>query len=198
MIDPSCADITARVLICLNRNGIRSDHPAMVAGVGFLTETQDEEGTWYGRWGCNYIYGTWLALQGLRAAGVPADDPRVRRGGAWLEAHQNPDGGWGETPGSYENPGLRGHGESTAAQTAWALLGLIADGPDHEEAIDRGIAYLLERQLDDGSWRDEPWTGTGFPCVFYLRYHLYATYFPLLALSAWARSCGGQGGPADR
>jgi squalene-hopene/tetraprenyl-beta-curcumene cyclase len=191
MLDPSCEDITARVLDALKTLGFDRTHEAVRGGVGFLFSKQEPDGSWYGRWGCNYVYGTWLALVGLTAVGVPASDPRLERAAVWLRAVQNPDGGWGELPASYDDPSTKGQGPSTAAQTAWAVLGLLALGQADTDAVRRGVRFLLDAQLPDGSYHDEPWTGTGFPRVFYLRYHLYATQFPLIALAAWLRATDG-------
>ncbi len=187
MIDPSTADITARTLEGLLAAGLTADHPAIRRGVAFLEKDQQPDGSWYGRWGVNYLYGTWLALCGLRAAGENLSQPRYRRTVEWLKGCQNEDGGWGESPRSYDDPATRGQGASTAAQTAWALLGLFAAGEIASDAVQRGIDFLLDEQRPDGTWIDAPWTGTGFPGVFYLRYHLYATYFPLTALASYAR-----------
>jgi squalene-hopene/tetraprenyl-beta-curcumene cyclase len=187
MIDPSTADLTARGLESLSELGFGKDFPAAARAIQFLRRTQESEGAWYGRWGCNYLYGTYLALLGLRKIGISPDDAAVRRGAAWLQSCQNADGGWGETLGSYDDPSLKGKGASTPSQTAWAVLGLISAGERDGEAVQRGIEFLLDRQSEDGSWPEEEWTGTGFPRVFYLRYHLYPIYFPLLALGVAAQ-----------
>ncbi len=187
MIDPSCEDITGRALETFHNLGVPSSHPGVKAAVEFLKEKQERDGTWYGRWGVNYIYGTWLVLRGLSHAGEDLSQPRYQRVAGWLRARQNADGGWGELPHSYDAPSTKGRGPSTAAQTAWALMSLFALGESGSEAVERGAAYLLREQEYDGSWRDAHWTGTGFPKVFYLRYHLYATYFPLWALSLYGR-----------
>jgi squalene-hopene/tetraprenyl-beta-curcumene cyclase len=187
MIDPSTADLTARGLESLSELGFGKDFPAAARAVEFLRRTQEPEGAWYGRWGCNYLYGTYLALLGLQKIGINADDAAIRRGAGWLRSCQNPDGGWGETLGSYDDPSLKGKGASTPSQSAWAVLGLISAGERDSEAVRRGIQFLLDRQSEDGSWPEEEWTGTGFPRVFYLRYHLYPIYFPLLALGVAAR-----------
>lgn len=187
MIDPSTPDITARVLEMLGGFGHRGDSPPVAKALEFLRRTQEADGAWYGRWGVNYIYGTWQVLVGLRAVGVPLDDPMVRRGAEWLLRCQQADGGWGESADSYDEPALRGQGPATASQTAWALLGLIAAGRGRDEAARRGVQYLLDTQRPDGRWDEPQFTGTGFPRVFYLRYHLYPVYFPLLALGVYRR-----------
>jgi squalene-hopene/tetraprenyl-beta-curcumene cyclase len=153
----------------------------------FLERKQHRDGTWYGRWGCNYIYGSWLALRGLLHAGEDLRERRFQRTAEWFRARQNADGGWGELPASYDDPSLKGRGPSTPSQTAWALMALFATGDRDSETVRRGVEYLLSLQAYDGSWKDGHWTGTGFPKVFYLDYHLYAIYFPLWALSLYAR-----------
>jgi squalene-hopene/tetraprenyl-beta-curcumene cyclase len=135
----------------------------------------------------NYLYGTWQVLVGLREIGVSPGDPRLRSAAQWLKNSQQADGGWGETPESYDRPELRGQGPTTASQTAWALLGLIAAGEVHSPAVRRGVAWLIATQQADGSWQEDWFTGTGFPRVFYLKYHLYRIYFPLMALARFAR-----------
>lgn len=185
MIDPSCEDITGRVLETLHVLG-HGASPAARRAVRFLLRKQLPDGTWYGRWGCNYIYGTWLALWGLTRDALDSADGRIERAAAWLQAHQNLDGGFGESLRSYDEPETKGIGPSTAAQTAWAALGLMAAGRGGADCVRRAVSYLVASQRPDGSWQDEPWTATGFPRVFYLRYHLYATYFPLLALAQYA------------
>ena len=187
MIDPSTADLTARVLEALGRWGLGLEHAAVRRGVAYIRREQEVSGSWFGRWGVNYIYGTWQVLVGLRQVGVPADDPAIRAAAQWLVTHQQSSGGWGESPDTYARPELQGCGPETASQTAWAVLGLLAAGGDHQEAIRRGIQYLLQHQRSDGTWAEPEFTGTGFPQVFYLRYHLYPVYFPLLALGQWAR-----------
>jgi len=188
MIDPSCEDITGRALEALHNLGDRPDHPAVRRAVRFLQSKQEPDGTWYGRWGCNYLYGTWLALRGLMHAGEDLSEPRYQRAAAWLRARQNDDGGWGELQRSYQDATARGIGPSTPSQTAWALMALFALGDSNSETVRRGVEYLLRTQQYDGSWRDDYWTATGFPKVFYLRYHLYATYFPLWALSLYRQA----------
>ncbi|MFO1019147.1 MAG: prenyltransferase/squalene oxidase repeat-containing protein [Planctomycetales bacterium] len=187
MIDPSTPDITARVLEMFGRLGISPRHPAIERGIEFIWKTQEQDGSWIGRWGVNYLYGTWQVLVGLHAVGVPDTDSRIRKAVQWLEQAQQPCGGWGESPRSYEDPTLKGQGEPTPSQTAWALMGLCAAGEANSQAVERGIQYLLDTQLADGTWDEKPYTGTGFPKVFYLRYHYYRIYFPLMALGRAAR-----------
>jgi squalene-hopene/tetraprenyl-beta-curcumene cyclase len=191
MIDPSTADITGRGLEALANLGFKMDHPAVQRAMSFLAKEQERDGTWFGRWGVNYIYGTWLVLTGLQAIGEDMWEPRYQAAGAWLRSIQNEDGGWGESPRTYDDPSLKGQGASTPSQTAWALMGLMATGDD-SDGLHRGVEYLLRVQREDGSWKDEHWTGTGFPTVFYLRYHLYAVYFPLLALGRYAKRYFGE------
>ncbi len=187
MIDPSCEDITGRTLEALHAIGVPAGNPAVRRAASYLERRQHGDGTWYGRWGCNYIYGSWLALRGLLHAGEDLREKRFQRAAEWIRTHQNADGGWGELPASYDDPSLKGCGPSTPSQTAWALMALFATGDRDSDTVRRGIEYLLSLQAYDGSWREEHWTGTGFPKVFYLRYHLYAIYFPLWALSVYAR-----------
>jgi len=187
MIDPSCEDITGRALEALHAIGVPAGHSAVRRAAAFLDSKQLEDGTWYGRWGCNYIYGSFLGLRGLLHAGEDVRQPRFQRTADWIRACQNTDGGWGELPLSYDDPATKGQGPSTPSQTAWALVALFATGDRDSEAVRRGVAYLLVHQQYDGSWKDEHWTATGFPKVFYLRYHLYATVFPLRALALYER-----------
>jgi squalene-hopene/tetraprenyl-beta-curcumene cyclase len=189
MIDPSTPDLTGRALEMLGTLGRRVGEGPVDRGVAYLRRTQEPDGGWFGRWGVNYIYGTWQALSGLAAVGVPWNDLAVVAGVNWLLEHQQPSGGWGETPESYARPELRGRGPVTASQTAWALLGLMAAGYTDQPAVARGVQWLLSTQREDGTWDEPEFTGTGFPQVFYLRYHYYPIYFPLLALSKWARAC---------
>jgi squalene-hopene/tetraprenyl-beta-curcumene cyclase len=185
MIDPSTPDLTGRVLEALGRVGRRIGDPAVDSAVAYIRRSQQADGSWFGRWGVNYIYGTWQAIVGLAAVGAAPHDPSIARGANWLLAHQQPSGGWGESPDSYAQPHLRGQGPTTASQTAWAVMGLTAAGHARSAPVTRGIAYLLQRQKDDGTWHEAEFTGTGFPRVFYLRYHYYPIYFPLLALGQW-------------
>jgi squalene-hopene/tetraprenyl-beta-curcumene cyclase len=187
MIDPSTPDLTGRALEALALWDQPKDHPAMQRAVDYLRRTQERDGCWFGRWGVNYIYGTWQSLVGLAAAGVMPDDPAMKRGANWLLSHQHACGGWGESADSYEQVELRGKGPVTASQSGWALLGLMAAGLSNHKAVQRGIYYLLDTQRPDGGWDELEFTGTGFPRVFYLRYHYYPIYFPLLALAKYQR-----------
>jgi squalene-hopene/tetraprenyl-beta-curcumene cyclase len=183
MIDPSTPDISARVLEALAAWGVTRGHAAVDRAIDYIRRSQESDGAWFGRWGVNYIYGTWQALVGLVAAGVPQDDPMIIRGAQWLLDHQQPGGGWGESADTYAQPDLRGQGNPTPSQTAWALLGLAAAGHAKSMAVRSGVQYLLDTQSPDGTWEETEFTGTGFPRVFYLRYHYYRVYFPLLALA---------------
>ncbi len=185
LLDPATDDLTARCIECFGRLGIARDDPAIQRGVAFLRRTQTPEGAWYGRWGVNYLYGTWSVLRGLQAIGIGLEDPMVGRAVRWLVDRQNPDGGWGETCDSYPDAELKGRGTSGPSQTAWALLGLMAAGQVLTPAVERGVEFLLRHQGANGDWSDPLWNGTGFPRVFYLQNHLYAHYFPLWALGAW-------------
>jgi len=186
MLDPTCPDITGRVLEALARSGTPPTHPAMQRGARFLLQAQERNGSWFGRWGVNYIYGTFLAMRGLRACGLEADNAAIERGAEFLTTIQNRDGGWGESCLSYEEKRYV-HAASTASQTAWALLGLSAAGKRNVTAAQRGLEYLLGTQRIDGTWPETAATGTGFPGVFYLVYHMYRNYFPLLALATYGR-----------
>ena len=187
MLDPSCPDITGRVLEALCRRGFKLADAPIEHGVGFLLGSQERDGSWYGRWGVNYLYGTFLALRGLRAAQDPGASKAVWRAGKWILSVQNEDGGWGESCASY-NEGRFVPAPSTPSQTAWALLGLVAAGQGDNEALARGVRHLVDTQKPDGTWDESLATGTGFPNVFYLCYTLYRDYFPLLALSQARRA----------
>ncbi len=194
MIDPPTADITARTLEMYGRLGVSSHHETLQRAIEFVWNDQQSDHSWYGRWGVNYIYGTWQVLVGLTAIGVPTNDPRLLAGANWLRRAQQADGGWGETPRSYDEPELRGTGTPTPSQTAWALMGLMAVGDLDGGEVQRGIQYLLDTQQPDGTWDEPEFTGTGFPRVFYLRYHLYRHYFPLMALGRYAALRGAHAG----
>jgi squalene-hopene/tetraprenyl-beta-curcumene cyclase len=192
LLDPPTADVSARCLGLLAQLGYPPDHAAVAAVTEFLEREQEADGSWFGRWGTNYIYGTWSVLAALNAAGIAPASPEVRRAVEWLVARQHPDGGWGESSDSYFPGAPRGEAPySTASQTAWALLGLMAAGQVEHPAVARGIAYLIRTQDRDGNW-DEPWfTAVGFPRVFYLRYHGYRAFFPLWALARYRRLVSG-------
>jgi len=185
LLDPSTEDLTGRGLELLGTLGYKLDHPAAQSALAFIRKSQHQSGGWYGRWGVNYVYGTWSVLRGLGAIGEDCSKDYVQRAVAWLEARQNADGGWGETLGSYDDDDLAGRGESLPSQAAWALLALFAAGRVEGPAVEKGIRYLIDRQNADGTWDDPLWNGTGFPRVFYLKYHLYAKYFPLWALGVY-------------
>ncbi|HET6842427.1 MAG TPA: squalene--hopene cyclase [Candidatus Angelobacter sp.] len=187
MLDPPTVDITGRVLEMLASYGFGQDDRRVKKAIQFVLKEQEPDGSWFGRWGVNYIYGTMQVLRGLQAVGVDHHEPYIQQGAEWLRMVQNPDGGWGETCGSYDNPATRGIGPSTPSQTAWAVMGLLAAGDTRSESVQRGILHLLETQKPNGHWEEDQYTGTGFPRVFYLAYHLYRDYFPLIALSAYAR-----------
>jgi squalene-hopene/tetraprenyl-beta-curcumene cyclase len=187
MIDPSCEDITGRALETFATLGLPPSHRAVSRAKEFLLAKRGADGTWYGRWGTNYLYGTWLATWGLTRSALDPDSVPVCDAAAWVRSVQNDDGGWGESQRSYDDPAAKGRGPSTASQTAWALLTLFAAGELDSTPVARGIGYLIATQRPDGSWNEAAWTGTGFPKVFYLRYHLYALYFPLLALATFSR-----------
>jgi squalene-hopene/tetraprenyl-beta-curcumene cyclase len=186
MLDPTCADITGRTLEALAANGLDRNHPACRRAIDYLIRTQLSDGSWYGRWGVAYIYGTCFALRGLRAMNEDDHEPYIQRANEWLRSIQNPDGGWGESCASYDND-LYTAAESTPSQTAWALMGLMAGGDTYSSSVLQGINYLLETQKEDGNWEEALATGTGFPKVFYLNYHYYRLYFPLLALATFAK-----------
>ncbi|WP_296612929.1 squalene--hopene cyclase [Sphingomonas sp.] len=186
LLDPPTADVSARCVSMLAQLGEASDSPRMTAAIDYLRREQEPDGSWFGRWGVNYIYGTWSVLCALNAAGLGTDDPMVARAAGWLTAIQNVDGGWGEDCNSYDLD-RTGHvpAPSTASQTAWALLGLMAAGEVDSDAVARGIDWLATNQDADGLWGQEYYTGGGFPRVFYLRYHGYPKYFPLWAMARY-------------
>ncbi len=183
LIDPSTSDLTGRVLETLGKLGYTLSFLPARRALQFLRKDQRPEGPWYGRWGVNYIYGTWAVLEGLRAIGEDLRLPYVQKAVAWLKAHQNEDGGWGESCLSYEDFQYAGRGKSTASQTAWAVMGLVAAGENRHPAVWRGVNYLLHTQNADGTWDEDEYTGTGFPRHFYIKYHMYRNYFPLMALA---------------
>ena len=194
MLDPPTVDITGRMLEMLAAYGYTRADSRVEKAVQFIFSEQEPDGSWFGRWGVNYIYGTFLVLRGLEFMGIDPQDPRIQRAAEWLRSVQNSDGGWGETCGTYHDPATRGLGPSTPSQTAWALLGLMAAGERPSDALAKGVRWLLARQGANGAWdestgagtpRQALYTATGFPEVFYLAYHLYRQYFPLLALAGY-------------
>jgi squalene-hopene/tetraprenyl-beta-curcumene cyclase len=187
MLDPTCPDITGRVMEGLILSGVSPEDPAIRRGVEYLIRTQEGDGSWFGRWGVNYVYGTFLALRGLRAAGEGDREAHILRAGEWIRSIQNADGGWGESCDSYRKGGFVSE-PSTASQTAWAILGLLASGDETSSSVQKGIEYLIETQREDGTWDEELATGTGFPNVYYLTYHLYRDSFPLMALSVYLKT----------
>jgi len=188
LLDPPTIDVTSRILWMLSKWGFKSDHPQVKQAIKFIKENQEVDGCWFGRWGVNYIYGTFLAMNGLAAVGEDMNQPFSRKALKWLEAHQNEDGGWGETCQTYEEPSLRGKGKSTASQTAWAILGLVAGREATGDAAKRGIEYLLRNQNTQGTWWEDEFTGTGFPAHFFIKYHMYQHFFPLMALSRYRQA----------
>jgi squalene-hopene/tetraprenyl-beta-curcumene cyclase len=182
MIDPPTEDLTGRLLELMGTYGFDLRFDRARRARDFVLRTQQRDGSWWGRWGANFIYGTWSVLSGLRTIGDDLEAPHIRRAVAWLKAHQNPDGGWGESLQTYADEHLAGRGASTPSQTAWAVLGLLAGERGASDATRRGVDYLVSMQRADGSWDEPEFTGTGFPRHFYLRYHMYRNYFPLMAL----------------
>lgn len=185
MLDPECADITARILELLGYENFSIDHPQVMRALNYLREQQEDDGSWYGRWGVNYIYGTWQVLRGLRAFQMDMAQPWLTKARSWLESVQHSDGGWGERCDTYDDPVFKGQGPSTASQTAWAVMGLCAFGDPTNPSLIRGIEYLARTQNEDGSWTEHEITGTGFPKVFYLKYDMYRNSWPLLALATY-------------
>src|SRR6202000_3404790 len=197
MLDPPTVDITGRILEMLAQYGYTRRDKRVEKAIQFILSEQEPDGSWFGRWGVNYIYGTFLVLRGLEAIGVDNHEPQVQQAAEWIRMVQNTDGGWGESCMSYDDPDTRGIGPSTPSQTAWAILGLLAAGDTRSDSIAKGVRWLLAPQQPDGSWdesvgegvtRQALYTGTGFPRVFYLAYHLYRDYFPLLALTTYKRA----------
>jgi squalene-hopene/tetraprenyl-beta-curcumene cyclase len=182
MIDPSTVDLTGRALEILGLAGYDMSNKAVKKGIAFIKKNQEVDGSWWGRWGVNYIYGTWSVLCGLESIGEDMSRPYVRRAVRWLKSSQSLDGGWGECCESYDDPSLKCCGKSTPSQTAWAILGLIAAGEGRSVAVLRGVECLLQRQKPDGTWDEEEFTGTGFPKYFMINYHNYRNCFPLMAL----------------
>ena len=197
MLDPPTVDITGRILEMLSNYGYTRQDKRVQRAIDFIFREQEPDGSWFGRWGVNYIYGTFLVLRGLDAMGIDHHEPQVQQAAEWIRMVQNPDGGWGESCLSYDDPDQRGIGPSTPSQTAWAIMGLLAAGDNRSDSVAKGIRWLLERQKSTGEWdestgkdatRQALYTGTGFPRVFYLAYHMYRNYFPLLALTTYKRA----------
>jgi squalene-hopene/tetraprenyl-beta-curcumene cyclase len=196
MIDPPSVDITGRILEMLASYGYTRRDKRVEKAVQFILREQQSDGAWFGRWGVNYLYGTFLVLRGLQAMEYSYLEPAVQQAAEWIRMVQNADGGWGETCGTYDDPNQRGVGPSTPSQTAWALLGLLAANDTRSDSVAKGVRWLIERQHEDGSWAElmpgrngeSYYTGTGFPRVFYLGYHLYKQYFPLLALTTYRKA----------
>jgi squalene-hopene/tetraprenyl-beta-curcumene cyclase len=192
MLDPECADITARILELLGYEGWDRSHHQVEKALNYVRDEQEEDGSWYGRWGVNYIYGTWQVLRGLRAMNIDMQQPWLLKARDWLESVQHADGGWGERCNTYDDPVFKGRGPSTASQTAWAVMGLLAFGDAHRPSVQRGIEYLTRMQNADGSWTEDEVTGTGFPKVFYLKYDMYRNAWPLLALATYRKVLRGE------
>jgi squalene-hopene/tetraprenyl-beta-curcumene cyclase len=196
MLDPPSVDITGRILEMLACYGYTRENKQVQRAIEFIFREQESDGSWFGRWGVNYLYGTFLVLRGLEAIGVWNHEPQIQQAAEWVRMVQNSDGGWGETCGSYDDPLQRGIGVSTPSQTAWAILGLLAAGDNRSDSVAKGVRWLLRNQNTDGSWNESAeglrsqsvYTGTGFPRVFYLGYHLYRQYFPLLALTTYQKA----------
>ncbi len=185
MLDPECADITARILELLGYEGYQANHPQVKKALDYIRSQQEADGSWYGRWGVNYIYGTWQVLRGLRALNLDMKQPWLLKAREWLESVQHLDGGWGERCNTYDDPVFKGQGPSTASQTAWAVMGLCAFDDPERPSLKRGVEYLIRTQNADGSWSEDETTGTGFPRVFYLKYDMYRNSWPLLALATY-------------
>ena len=185
MLDPECADITARILELLGYEGWSIGHGQIQKALDYIRSQQEADGSWYGRWGVNYIYGTWQVLRGMRALKLDMNEPWLQRGRVWLEGVQREDGGWGERCNTYDDPVFKGQGPSTASQTALAVMGFCSFDDPESPALKRGIEYLVRTQNPDGSWTEHETTGTGFPKVFYLKYDMYRNAWPLLALATY-------------
>ncbi|MGH7950447.1 MAG: squalene--hopene cyclase, partial [Limisphaerales bacterium] len=187
MLDPECADITARILELLGYENWNPNHSQIRRALEYIRKEQEADGSWYGRWGVNYIYGTWQVLRGLRAMNLDMNEPWLLRAKNWLESVQHEDGGWGERCNTYDHPVFKGRGPSTASQTAWAVMGLCVFDDPENPALKRGVEYLARTQNPDGSWTEHETTGTGFPKVFYLKYDMYRNAWPLLALASYKK-----------
>ena len=187
--DPSCPDITGRTLECLGHLGVPVDQPSVVRAMRFLKFEQEKSGGWFGRWGVNYIYGTWQVLCGLKAIGADMNQDWIRHAGHWIKSVQKADGSFGELADSYEDPSLMGQGPSTPSQTAWGTMAIMSVWGHRDSAVQAGVNWLCQHQLNSGTWTEQWFTGTGFPRIFYLRYHLYRLYFPIMCLGRFRRAC---------
>jgi squalene-hopene/tetraprenyl-beta-curcumene cyclase len=185
ILDPTCSDLTARTLELFGYINFDRQDASVETAIRYLIATQEDDGSWYGRWGVNYIYGTWQVLRGLRAMNFDMSQAWVVKARDWLESVQLEDGGWGERPNTYDDPVFKGQGPSTASQTAWAVMGLCAFDDSTRPSLVRGVEYLIRTQNPDGSWTEHETTGTGFPKVFYLKYDIYRNAWPLLALATY-------------
>ncbi|MEW6658343.1 MAG: squalene--hopene cyclase [Thermodesulfobacteriota bacterium] len=192
LVDPPTEDITGRILEMMGAFGYGPEHPVAARALDFIRRTQQSDGSWWGRWGVSCVYGTWSVLAGLKAIGEDLRQPYVRRAVSWLKEHQNPDGGWGECCSCYLDKEMEGCGPSTASQTGWALLGLMAAGEAASPEVKAGVDYLLKTQTLQGRWEEPYYTGTGFPGHFMIRYHLYRDCFPLMALGQYLNIISGQ------
>jgi len=191
LLDPPTADVSARCLGFLAQLGYKREHPTMARAMEYLKREQETDGSWFGRWGTNYVYGTWSVLCALNAAGEDPRQPYIKKAVAWLKSHQREDGGWGEDGATYWQERRAECKESTASQTSWAVLGLMAAGEVDSDAVRRGVEYLLAEPRTGCDWQ-EPWfTAVGFPRIFYLRYHGYRRFFPLWALARYRNLIGG-------
>jgi squalene-hopene/tetraprenyl-beta-curcumene cyclase len=195
MLDPPTVDITGRILEMLAAYGYTREDKRVAKAIEFIFSEQQSDGSWFGRWGVNYLYGTFLVLRGLEAMGIWNHEPQIQQAAEWVRMVQNADGGWGESCGSYDDANARGVGPSTASQTAWAILALLAAGDTRSDSVAKGVRWLLQQQNSAGSWdefspedKQLHYTGTGFPRVFYLGYHMYRHYFPLLALTTYYKA----------
>jgi squalene-hopene/tetraprenyl-beta-curcumene cyclase len=184
MLDPSTADVTARAVECLGQMGWSANHPVLQRARAFIRHEQSADGSWFGRWGVNYIYGSSGVLRALETLELSTGSD-CQASAKWLRSVQNPDGGFGESILSYYDPAVKGKGKSTASQTAWAIIGLLAVAGPEDPSVQRAVAWLLAHQNENGTWDEAEFTGTGFPCVFYLKYHLYRNAFPLYALARY-------------
>ena len=192
MLDPECADITARILELMGYEDWSLDDPQVKAAIRYIQNQQESDGSWYGRWGVNYIYGTWQVLRGMRALKIDMSQPWLVKGRDWLRSVQLPDGGWGERCNTYDDPIFKGKGPSTPSQTAWAVMGLCAMGDPDDGWLRRGVDHLVRTQNEDGSWTEDEITGTGFPKVFYLKYDMYRNAWPLLAMATYRKLVQGR------